>query len=237
MLCLRVSNSRRRLTTRFVSTGNGRAPILALIGDRVLDTVFYERLVRGGETEASTATRRRSMLLSNSNLAVFADTLDEKLLPSEMLSKMSTTDKGTAVEACVGAAFESNNYRVTSYVRKISDLVISSLEAQLNSKDTASSLYDPVTETARESLYAKLSQIEKSANQKKVGEIFTITKVLNSQGYIASFNMEELNGIPMTGITSQLSKSKKAACEEAAKMVLQRLHRAEEDRRRSKKKK
>lgn len=97
--------------------GNGRSDVLALIGDKLIDLTLYVDILRINTKNARDAgeiTAFRSKLVSNRNLAVHAETICvPKLVIKKDFDTLSVKEKGTMVEAYMGALFESSNFKLS----------------------------------------------------------------------------------------------------------------------------
>lgn len=105
--------------------GDGRFKALALLGDRLLDIILYENLLKANYTDEGLMTQHRSMCVANRNLAQCA----EQLLTPVLLSKkefntLSLHEKGTVLEAFIGVVYERADFQMTPLVKRyITDIV------------------------------------------------------------------------------------------------------------------
>lgn len=88
-------------------SGNGDYDYYALVGDKILDLVFYtDSFTRAGIKNVEELSTHRSILVSNENMALCCHKLVVPVLLSiEDYDKMSSHEKGTVFEAIVGLIF------------------------------------------------------------------------------------------------------------------------------------
>ena len=88
--------------------GDGRLEVEALLGDRVLDVLLYQRilLMQVLCADAGTLTMLRSRLASNATLAAVArQFVVPKFVSEHMFETLDTHERGTVLEAFIGRAF------------------------------------------------------------------------------------------------------------------------------------
>lgn len=130
----------RRAIVPVTLGGDGRCKALALLGDRLLDIVLYELLIKSGHTDEGIMTQNRSMCVANKNLALCARQLLVPVILSETeFSSLSEHEKGTLIEAFVGAAYERESYVLTPAVRKYITDILDTLRANVSCAETESS--------------------------------------------------------------------------------------------------
>lgn len=90
---------------------------MALLGDTLLDLKLIESLFKANLSAADNITQFKSSILCNENMAKCAGRL---LVPEAMsdinFSTMSIHEKGTSLEAYVGALYEENGYEYNEKV-------------------------------------------------------------------------------------------------------------------------
>lgn len=216
--------------------------ILALLGDRMLDMAFYEKLIKAKEQSVAVATMRRSVMMSNSNLALFSFHLSPSFLTSEELDTMSVKERGTAVEAFLGATFELDNFQMTPRVRRVTEDILIKIETMSEAKhaeDTNKTTFNLSTETAKSAL---MNRLQKKWRHAKQLPFFTYESVLNyfpgqgeGMGWICKFELppelalDKSDSWPVGATLSKPFPSKKIACDEVSKIVLNKLFIAEEE--------
>lgn len=217
--------------TAATDTGNGRALLLALIGDKLLDTIFYEQLIRGGERNASRATMRRSMVLSNSNLASAMDTLTAGIVSKRAVSLMSQREKGTTVEACVGASYELDDFKMTDRVRDVTEMALHTLIEELDNGCEGGHVgetYDASVQKARSKLLEIMQKCGMSHKASRLSpfryEECTRESNSNPRQFVATFLPRSVGGVQIGKVSSGPCSSKKEAAEETSKLILSFLH-------------
>ncbi len=106
--------------------------MLALLGDRVLDLLLYEQMFRKGHVDEGVMTQHRSMVVANANLARCAEKiLVPHLVSQSALSTLSQHEKGTAMEAYIGAIFEDEGYTMTPIVRSTVACILDELRSAI----------------------------------------------------------------------------------------------------------
>jgi hypothetical protein len=116
--------------------GNGRNKALALLGDRLLDLALYTRLVRLGLTDEGVMTQHRSMVVANANLAICAERyLVPDALSSSSFRGLSIHERGTLIEAFMGALFEQQSYVIDSVVHNACEEVVDFLRQSVVAGD------------------------------------------------------------------------------------------------------
>lgn len=116
--------------------GNGRNKALALLGDRLLDLTLYIRLVRLGLTDEGVMTQHRSMVVANANLAVCAERfLVPDALAAQTFNSLSIHEKGTLIEAFLGALFEQQSYIIDDVVHSACEEVVDFLRQSVAGQD------------------------------------------------------------------------------------------------------
>jgi hypothetical protein len=121
--------------------GSGKQKALALIGDRLLDLKLYESLYVAGEEREGWMTQKRSMLVSNENLSRYgSDMLIPSILSRKEYNLLSTHEKGTVVEAYIGALYVQEGYTIPRVLTNLVNKIISTLQSYFNIDDHISSL-------------------------------------------------------------------------------------------------
>lgn len=216
--------------------GSGKQKALALIGDRLLDLKLYESLVLNGEEREGWMTQKRSMLVSNENLArCGSDLLVPSVLNRKEFNLLSTHEKGTLVEAYLGVLYIQEETQITSRLNEIIHSMIKTLQSYLNTSEDSS----PTNES---SLLTK-SQYKPPADRKKAKS--TLLEVLQKRGvnkasnFFTTWSIETPNFPPFVSkfepnfdliscnlpdpgpVIGEICSSKKDAEESVASKVLQ----------------
>lgn len=222
-----------------------RQKALALLGDRLIDLKLYEQLLLKGEKNEGFMTQTRSMMVANSNLARCGELLVVPYIISEKAySALSLHERGTVVEAYVGALYEQNHYRITQELSIVLETMISLLETFLGESssfeklDSAGKEFQcPGSVSNSNSYFTHQKSLKKAKStfleimQRK--GITNASTFFHSRGtghnplhppFIATFEAKlDLTtvGLPNVGkVTSKESDSKKEAEEDCASKVL-----------------
>jgi hypothetical protein len=203
--------------------------------------VFYEHLVKGGEKDAGSATRKRSMAVSNFNLAAYAqDFISPELISAKNFDTMTVKEKGTSVEAFVGGVYELDDFKFTKRVRDLSQNIVTSLIKinDENENEPGVQAYSASLEKAKSKLMEYLQEhyphesIQKALMQgvftyEELPRYFDINNgACTGSGWIATFHMGLVDKtFPPSDnkVSSMICTSKKIAAEEASKIMLEKL--------------
>lgn len=103
----------------YLLLGNGRCKALALLGDKLLDLLLYENLIKSGLTNEGEMTQERSLCVANTNLAECAQRLmTPSLVGEKSFNRLSSHERGTVLEAYIGGLFEKDGFVITDRVRR-----------------------------------------------------------------------------------------------------------------------
>jgi hypothetical protein len=213
--------------------GNGRQKALALIGDRVLDVKLYQRLLIDGDSNEGLMTQRRSMIVANKNLARCGEMLLVPcLLSKKDYLKLSQHEKGTIVEAYIGAIFEHQHYKFTEMVDQatlqILDILTNFLKDEVPPAEQGPVVSQFKTPIGYKKSKSSLLELLQKRGVNHAASFFS-TKSANVQSnlppFISTFSPNFcLNycGLPDTGtVDSDPCVSKKEAEENVASKILQ----------------
>ena len=174
---------------------------------------------------------RRSMVLANSNLASAMSALTGGIVTKRSADLMSQRQKGTTVEACVGASYELDDFKITARVRHLTELVLSALVEELEEgceNPSVTETYDASVEKARSRL---LEVMQKCGMSQKVARLppfkyqeYSSKASADKKLFVATFLPKRIGGIEIGKVSSGPCASKKEAAEEASKIVLNFLH-------------
>jgi len=112
---------------------------VALVGDRLLDLRLYIQLDLLTRTEdfKGRATQLRSSIVKNRNLARVADGVGVELFGAEKWALLSEKDRGTVLEALMGAAFELEGCTLNE---PMTELLDETLDAAIDTAKDAAEL-------------------------------------------------------------------------------------------------
>lgn len=195
--------------------------MLALIGDKILDIIYYGNSIRSGVVAVGEATSRRGILMSNASLSMYVDRLSCKIVDKAHKDVMSQREKATAIEACIGAAFDLDGHEISPRVRAVAEDVIAKLSKNQKSSTFPQSspfVYDPGLENARTKFSKAMQAL---GDHRRLEDSCTFTE--SNQRHSAVCSMPEL-GKKFCAIKSKECDSKSAAIENIAIIILERLH-------------
>ena len=139
----KVDKNRFRDVLPVALGGTGKQKALALIGDRLLDLKMYEEMYSSGEDREGWMTQKRSIAVSNENLAKHGgDVLVPVIVSHREYAQLSIHEKATLVEAYIGALYVQASFIITpslhtlimQVLRKLNTVVVS--ETSMSRRDS-----------------------------------------------------------------------------------------------------
>lgn len=213
--------------------GDGRSRALALLGDRLLDIALYEQLLQSGHTDEGVMTQHRSMCMSNKNLAACVQTLFvPTLLSAREFGTLSFHEKGTVLEAYVGAMYQQADYTMSDILTCHLARILKLLRANISSVSAASSEFQ--AEASMKKAKSTLLELLQKRGISKGTTFFTVESLGKSSvlppfvtTFEAPFQLSHF-GLRDTGpVRGQPCDSKKDADESCASEVLRIFRSAE----------
>ena len=117
--------------------GNGRQKALALLGDKLLDLKLYEKMMSSGISDVGAMTQQRSKLVSNANLSqCITQFISKDIITEEILIALSQKEKGSLLEAYIGAVYQQEGFTITPTVEQLVLHVLDELKRNTESSST-----------------------------------------------------------------------------------------------------
>ena len=132
---LKLALSKHKDILPVMMGGNGRHKALALLGDRLLDIVLYQDMLLEGLSHEGNMSQRRGMCVANATLAKAGEMLlIPDILSAEKYGRLSQHEKGTLLEAYLGALLEQNDFNIDKIVVQFVRDVLHLLQKCVTSK-------------------------------------------------------------------------------------------------------
>lgn len=211
-----------------VHGGNGRLKALALLGDRLLDIVLYQDMLREGMVHEGRMSQRRGMCVANATLAKAGETLlTPHVLPMKKYRLLSPHEKGTMVEAYLGALLEQNNFDITPDIMEVVRDVLRLLQEYMSSKAVAAHASQYKVNPTIKKCKPQLLEIFQRRGIENASTFFSCVsygRKPNLPPFVVTFKAPynlTYCGLPDVGVvTSSKKTTKKDAEEEVAQRVL-----------------
>ena len=157
--------------------------------------------------------------MSNSTLSKLCTVLVPNVITQEELSSMSVKEKGTSMEAYVGAVYELKKFQMTKNVKCMMRDLLTEIDSQY-----PHSHYDGMYDSSRHNARSKLYEVMQIEWGQDLSKMLTFEMSKNSK-FIATFRPPS-KGTPLPfphDLSSRPFPSKKDAAEELSREILIKL--------------